>query len=120
MVAGEACHHPSYLENLVQDYWCAVGYLWIEPCDIAGCHIDTAMAPIIVERSGSARVIVRKFVAGAEVSTPPCIMEEEAIGMVFHRVLDIGIGIPEGRAGWFAGLEHCRRFFKDDAPESRR
>jgi hypothetical protein len=110
----------ALLINLVQYHGCPVGDLRVQPCDIVGIHVDTTMTPIAVETRCPACIIVREVIAGAKVDSPPCIVEEVATFMIFQRVLDIGIGIPESGSWRLARFEYCRRLAQDDAPFSRR
>src|SRR5437016_3600369 len=77
----------THLE-LVQYYRCSPGDLGIQPCYVAGVHIDTTMTPVAIKRSGAARVIMWKIVSWPKISPPPGIVEEVASGMVFHCIFD--------------------------------
>lgn len=114
-----SCERHIFYE-LVQNDRCTPGDLGIEPGDIAGGHIDAAVTTTAVEGSGAAGIDVREIVIFAEVGSPPGIVEEVAVGMVLHRVLDGCRWIPEDRTGRLARFELRGTLTQDDAPEAGR
>src|SRR5437763_16814129 len=78
------------------------------------------MASIAIEGSGTAWFSMWKVCTGAKYTSPPCIMEEVAIRVVLHRILNGCRRIPECRPGRFARFELCGALAQNDAPKSRR
>ena len=81
---------------LIQDDCCSPGNLCIEPCNIIRVHIDAAVTSVTIEAIRSLGVVVGEVVAGAEVVTPPCVVEEVTTFVILHGILDRRRRVPEG------------------------
>src|SRR5215469_12081818 len=92
----------------------------VEPGRLVLPHIDTAMAAVSCKRLVTATIVVWVVRSRAIIGSPPAIMEEVAAPVILHRIVDLGIGIPECRPWRFARLEHRRRLAQQDAPYPRR
>src|SRR5262249_48909287 len=101
---------------LVEYHTGVVVRMCVEPGRLLLLHIDTAVAAVSCERLVTATIKVWVIRSRAIIGPPPAIMEKVATPVILHRVVDLGIGIPECRPRRFARLEHRRRLAQQDMP----
>src|SRR5215472_3913242 len=105
---------------LVEYHASVVARVCVEPARLILLHIDTAVASVSCKRLVTAAVIVREVRSRTIIGSPPAVVEVVAAPVVLHRVVDVGIRIPECRPLRFARLERRRRLAQQDVPYPRR
>src|SRR5215472_17408298 len=105
---------------LIENHAGVIVSVCVEPARLILPHVDAAVASVSCKCLVTAAVIVREVRSRTIIRSPPAIVEVVATPVVLHRVVDLGVRIPECRPLRFARLERRRRLAQQDVPYPRR
>src|SRR5947209_15974816 len=110
MPATQLLHHLEL--HLIHNHCCPVPCVGIQPCSLVLLHINATMTARTCELL-TTWIVVREVCTWAIVVSPPAVMEKVTIVVVLHRVINLRIGIPEGRSLRLTRLKDRRRLAQE-------